>query len=422
MNELRFAGDVTVPSVMIIGAKGQFLDIKGMMLEIQIFEDIQSPFITGKIILQDSMDLINYFPFIGQEFIRLEIRTPLFTDDKKIINETFYLYKLTNREQVGDKAVMYELHFISQEAIYDINLRFSKAFEGTGSELIAKVFQSAFTTQKKFAIVEPTTNKTKFVACNWSPIRTINYIAKTSSNNSRSNYIFFENKYGFNFTTLNHVYETMPVYQNFQLTAKTRDIDPNTGRTVKDPQGDYSKIISFDMPVGFDYMDRTLNGMFASKIITHDYVTKKYSTKTYNAVEEFKKHPSLNPYPVFTESVSRNSGAMYLSEPKHYGIHNGQGDISNTKNALSRIGLMRLASAFKFNITVNGRTDYTVGQVVSVKMPTFEPHTDPNNPDVYDKMFSGKYLIGALNHVIKGDKHETHMELIKDSLIFNLDK
>jgi hypothetical protein len=161
--------------------------------------------------------------------------------------------------------------------------------------------------------------------------------------------------------------------------------------------------------------------MFSSKIITHDYTTKKYSVKNYNAFEEFGNHPHLNKYPIFTKNVATNSSALILSEPKHYGIHNGQGDISNTKNALSRISLMKMAQAFKFNITVAGRTDYTAGQVVEVKMPTFEPHTDPKNTEVYDKMFSGKYLVTALSHVIKTDRHETHMELMKDSLIINLD-
>lgn len=420
--KLRFAGDVNLVAVEIIGAKGQFLNIKGLVIEVQIFEDVYSPFITGKIILQDSLDLINHFPFIGQEFIRIEVRTPTFSEDKKIINENFYLYKMTNREQVGDKAVMYELHFISPESIYDSNLRFSKAFEGQGSTIVESVFKSAFVTQKQFAMVENTANKIKFVAANWSPIKTINYVAKCSSNDeNRANYVFFENKYGFNFTTLNNIYKTMPVYQNFQLIAKTRDIDERTGRSNKDPELDFTKIIEFEMPVGFDYIERSSSGMFASKLITHDYVTKKYSVKTYNAVDEFKKTPTLNPYPVFSESVARNSNALVMVEPKHYAIHNGFADITNTKNILNRISLLEMSRAFRFNITVAGRTDYTVGQVVNIKMPTFEPHTDPNNPDVFDKMFSGKYMIAALNHVIKTDRHECHMELVKDSLILNLD-
>jgi len=420
-NSLRFAGDVNLVNLEIIGSKGQLLDIKGLVVEVHVFEDIFSPFITGRIILQDSLDLINFFPFIGQEFVRVNIRTPTFTEQKKIINETFYIYKMSNREQVGDKAVAYELHFVSTEALYDLNLRYSKAFEGTGSEIVTKIMNTAFVTQKKMAMMEVTTNKTKFVACNWSPIKTINYLTKISANDSRSNYLFFENRYGFNFTTLNHIYQTMPVYQNFQLVAITRIIDPNTGRSIRESNLDFSKIIDFEMPRGFDYIDRTQNGMFASKIITHDYTTKKYSVKNYNAVDEFPKHPHLNKYPVFTQGVARNTSALILSEPKHYGIHNGHGDISNTKHALSRIGLMKMAEAFKFNITVAGRTDYTAGQVVEIKMPTFEPHTSGLDPNSIDKMFSGKYLITALNHVIKTDRHETHMELMKDSLIINLD-
>jgi hypothetical protein len=138
-------------------------------------------------------------------------------------------------------------------------------------------------------------------------------------------------------------------------------------------------------------------------------------------VDEFKKHPTLNPYPVFTQNVTRNSGAMVLSEPKHYGIHNGQGDISNTKYALERLSLSKMSEAFKINVTVAGRTDYTAGQVVDIRMPTFEPHKEINDPNNIDRMFSGKYMISAINHVIKTDRHETHMELVKDSLIFNLD-
>jgi hypothetical protein len=37
-----------------------------------------------------------------------------------------------------------------------------------------------------------------------------------------------------------------------------------------------------------------------------------------------------------------------------------------------------------------------------------------------DKIFSGTYLIAAINHYIDKEKHECHMELIKDSFIINL--
>ena len=37
-------------------------------------------------------------------------------------------------------------------------------------------------------------------------------------------------------------------------------------------------------------------------------------------------------------------------------------------------------------------------------------------------MFSGNYIISSVNHFIDREKHQCHMELIKDSFIVDLDK
>ena len=85
-----------------------------------------------------------------------------------------------------------------------------------------------------------------------------------------------------------------------------------------------------------------------------------------------------------------------------------------------RISLMKQAEANKLEITVPGRTDYTVGQKVSVTLNKIEP-ISANDTDITDKMFSGYYLISAVNHYITRESHECNMELIKDSLQLNLD-
>jgi len=47
-----------------------------------------------------------------------------------------------------------------------------------------------------------------------------------------------------------------------------------------------------------------------------------------------------------------------------------------------------------------------------------KPITERDTQDeIKDKVFSGKYLITAINHIIKPDGHECRMELSKDSLI-----
>ena len=45
-----------------------------------------------------------------------------------------------------------------------------------------------------------------------------------------------------------------------------------------------------------------------------------------------------------------------------------------------------------------------------------------NDDDILDNIVSGKYLVSSINHVIDREKHECHMELIKDSLTMDLNK
>jgi len=74
--QLRFAGDVSINKVKITTQKGFGQDITTQVLTVQFYEDLFSPFITGSIIVKESLDFINLFPFIGEEYLELDITTP----------------------------------------------------------------------------------------------------------------------------------------------------------------------------------------------------------------------------------------------------------------------------------------------------------------------------------------------------------
>ena len=87
----RFAGDVSIDKVRVTTRNGFSQDVSGQVIAIQIFEDIFSPFMTGSIILKESLDLINLMPFAGEEQLELEISTPSLENGN--IKSTFYIYK-----------------------------------------------------------------------------------------------------------------------------------------------------------------------------------------------------------------------------------------------------------------------------------------------------------------------------------------
>ena len=72
---LRFAGDVSIDKAAIINPAGFYQDIAAQVINIQFYEDLFSPFITGSLIVRESLDLVNLFPFIVFLFIPIKFNS-----------------------------------------------------------------------------------------------------------------------------------------------------------------------------------------------------------------------------------------------------------------------------------------------------------------------------------------------------------
>lgn len=418
-SSIKFAGDVSIDKVKVISSKGFFQDITAQVITIQYFEDIFSPFISGTIIVKDSLDLLNLFPFIGEEFVELEISTP--TLDKPL-KGTYYIHKMTDREIIGDREVVYQLHFISTEAIVDINKKFSKVYKGKVSDIVLGLLTESadgLETKKKYYI-EETINTTKFISNFWSPVKNIMMCVKNAVNlNNVPNYVFFENRDGFYFVSLDSLYSA-GVMAEFILDKYTRDELPGGG-SARNIQEDYKRIQELSIPTAFDYIDRIRSGMLSSRIHSFDSIKKTYTARNYDVFEKFNKQNHLNDNPVNSSSAIFKNNSAVINYPRMYDNFAGWGDTTNFKTIQERASQMKVASAHQIEIVVPGRTDYTVGQKVSVTLNKMEPMSS-DDIDITDKMFSGNYLISALNHVISREKHECTLELIKDSLQANVNK
>jgi len=414
---LRFAGDVSVDSCKIKTTSGVEQDIAAQVAAISIYEDIFSPFITGSLVVKESFDLVNILPFIGEEMVELDISTPTL-DSTKNIKGSFYIYKLSDRQLIGDKSVGYILHFISMEAIVDLNKKISKVYTGSPADIVKSLLTDNVNglQTKKDVFTEPTTKDIKFISNFWSPVKCITHATTFAVNKSQSpNYVFFENRYGFYFISLDSLYAN-GVYQQFTYDKFTRESLPDGG-DAKNVQEDFRRINEINIPTGFDYMDRLRSGMFSSKLTSFDLNSKIYNVKNYDVNKNYSKFNHLNPNPIMSNGVIFRSNALLINYPRDTGVFSGFGDATNYKFLQERISLMKMAEANKIEIVVPGRCDYTVGQKVSVTLNKIEPTSDTDNDnDIVDKMFSGFYIIAAINHYVTRERHECNMELIKDSL------
>lgn len=421
---IRFAGDVSIDNIEIISSNGFGQEVTNQVVAIEIYEDLFSPFISGVVALKDSLDLANLFPLVGEEYINIKLHTPSFENKDKIINDQFYIFKMTNREMAGDRSVIYELHFMTREAVVDLNKKVSKCYQGKCSDIAKSIIADTKDglESKKTIIVEDTPNGIKFISNYWPPVQSLNYAAETAANqNGNASYIFFENRKGLNFVSLESLYQG-GIVQEFVYDAYMREFTPD-GRSFRSVEEEYKRIITISIPKVYDYIERARSGMFASKMINYDLTTKKYVVKNFDMLEDFPKEKHLNKFSSVSNKAIRRTNAMVFTYPKYFGNFNNFGDVTNARTIQKRMSLLQQAETTKIEIVVPGRTDYTVGQKIYLRLNKFNPiETSDSNQDTLDNMFSGNYLISAINHSIDREKHQCHIELIKDTFIVDLNR
>lgn len=415
---LTKAGDVRINRVLVITSRGMSQDITAQAIGFDIFEDLFSPFISGRIYVRDSQEITNLLPFVGEETIELSITTPEFPDGAEF-NQQFTVFKMDGKEITSEREVIYTLHIISKEAIIDLNQLVSRSLTGKVSDIVTNILTKDWgLMSKKTCNVEETNNRTKFVANFWSPIKCIQYAADTAISKTGSpSFVFFENKYGLNFVSLDALYE-LPTMHEFVKDNYTDEVnlDGGSSRSLVE---DYKRILELRQPVVFDYMERLKGGLYGSEIMYMDLLTGQYIHNAY--VPDFKgKH--LNPFPLYTAKASARPKGCLIRDHQCYNAFEGFGsETANTKINQQRQYLLAAAQASKCTVKVFGRTDYAAGQKVRLDIPQNTQLTK-DDPDWVDRITSGHYLIAAVCHTIDRAKYTCTMELVKDSYMVDLEK
>lgn len=408
---MNFLGQIDVEKIELINYKGDFIDISELVQELNIYEDIYSPTLSGNAIIVDALDLPSTYPMTGEEQIQIEAKSP---NSEYAFKFRFYVYKLSGRNVERGRAQSYVLHFTSRETIVDINKKISKSFKGSGETIIQELVngKTGLNSQKKL-FVEPTGNTFKFISAYWSPIKTINWVTQRSTNkNGAANYLFFETSQSFEYVSAEKLLSGKAVAEYV-----FSDVDSRTGSPNEFSKGQgYVKNLTSN--VMFDYMRRTAMGMYSGKLLTFDTNTRVIEGNEYDYLKDFERVKHLDQYPVTTDSLLRSKIAtLYFIEKNDVSSGNPQ---PYKDWFIQRNSLMEQLSAYRLAVEVYGRTDIKVGQVIDFTINSFKQFTEAEKFDIEDDIYSGKYLITAIRHRIIGNEHTMFMEIIKDSFASKL--
>lgn len=415
-NIIRFAGDVEFKEFKVVSLNGQSANIINQVVSIEIYEDVFSSFISMSAVIKESVDLINLFPFCGEEYVDLNVVTPGMTIP---IKGRFYIYKITDRIYTGEKEVAYTLKCLSVEYLSDTNIKLNKSYQGNISQIAFRLIGKDGLNTSKNINLDNTKNSIKFTTNYWSPVKCLSYISsKAVSENNSPSFLFFENRSGFNFKSINLMLKDK-VYQSFVKDNYSRDVGATSLSSYRNIEEDYKRILNISIPVLSDYMKNIQTGQLKSKLISYDILTKKYKVKDYSVKKDNFPFNLLNDNPLYSKYSIANSSSSIILSNKHYGLYDSYADTSNSKTIQKRLSFFENLKKFKVHVTVAGRTDYTVGQIVDLTIPKVAQITSEDS-NYKDLMMSGKYLVTAISHTINRENHSCVLELVKNSTIINL--
>lgn len=425
---------VAVIECKLIGSNGEIKDLKNPLIfnNIQIYESIYSPVVTGTIQLVEGVNLYSLLSMHGNEYIYISFCRPGEDSADSRYTRTFRIYKSDLRKPVEKSQVQtYVLHFCSEELIFSNQQTISRALNGlTSAEYVYTILtRDLKVNRKRIKVIEPSQGLQTYVLTKYKPFEAIERLAKSAYNENNSTFLFFENRDGYNFISLEKLLSQKPIdpplnYSTARFTYNRED----------SPFKNANEIKRFEFEQNFNVLEGTENAAYANRLYTLDLIRQKYVKHDYSAVNEQTKRTMLDGFFPLNNAKNRNNNSIYEeynSQPNYFLTNLNQNEtpyfvskrfrVTNTdveRTLIQRKVQLGLLSNARVWCNVPGNPNYSVGYVVEFNLPSFMPNNSQRAIDPYN---SGKYLITHVRHSITPDDMETILVLNKNSVAVPLD-
>jgi hypothetical protein len=401
--------DYKINSLELINSGGQTIDLRNIFVEMQIFQDLYSSVMNGNILVNDGNDTFGNFYLCGNEYLKVSIDKPGLNLP---LERLFRIYKTTDRKPSSDSGQAYILHFCSDEMLSSEQLMISKAYKTTKiKDVVSDILLKELSVEpQRIASLENTSGSFDLIIPGYRPFEAIQWVTARGYDQKKFCYFFFENKNGFNLTSLQTLIKQKP-YKTLKYELKNAD--------GADPALNKDSIDNFSIVNDFDMLTSISNGSFSSRLLSIDIFTQKFENIDYNILTAENQGNLINKFkPVNTFKNSKNE-TLFNSPFSFFRTYLTINDtVSEKSNDIKfwmqpRAMHMTLLNHFKIQITIPGDIELKAGDIVNYEFPSFES-ADKSGKKL-DKARTAKYLVASVNHKFSGDTFESIVELVADS-------
>ena len=372
-----------------------------------------------------------------------------------------HTHDLKGRFLKSPQSEQFTLDLVSEQYMNNTHTRISKSYSDgtwTASDIVQDIWSNYMDDGHGDLEIDESEGIVNCVIPNWTPYEIFNWLCDRASpetdDNERiaRNYLYYETMDTAHFKSLHKLAQDN---HDIVFAMNPRVVDPTK---VEGLSSDTKIIKAESIKYGsqFQKIKNINEGMYASKLITHDIVKKKILQHDYNmvtdyanlkAVEAAAEGVSGNPVisfaetqlqtgntfrtqfaPTEGEAVTEGNQLFDFTDskvdyyPKHnqmFATNTGTLHDNEVENWLQRRSSQMIQyDGIRMMVRCSGASFIRVGMVVTLIVPS--PSSRKNPDEAFDMYLTGKYMITAIRHILAYDKGETTyamlVELRKDGI------
>lgn len=435
-NKSIIPGAYKIKSVLFFNHAGEELEIQNIVTKITITESIYSNTLICKANVRDTTNLVEDFPLIGQERVRIKFERRGEDGTDKVLDLEFYITEYPLYGRGREKHVqVFSFTGISKHAYVSRFKKISRAFEGLTSDEISNIITKDLGSDK-FVLNSPPISRFKGTINTQTPLDAAEWLRKKTFDNKQAPYYLYQTING----DINLSSHTELVEQEKYLDYySSRDFNhqPNTEEDYLERKHRILEITS-DLKLGKIF--QAIDGAYSSENFYLDIGNKTFTSTEFSYGLNEKKQPSPPPslgkkqpfsssfliedelinnkFQSHHEYISTNAFAFDTTDRNYNEMKKESGGI--TKAFVENL------ETITHDLKLFGDFDLNAGKVIGITLPrAVEPDIQRDvvgktQNGYVDEHLSGKYLITSSIHIFENGEYFTQVKIKRDSFTIDL--
>ena len=407
-------------------------DITSSIADFIIYENINKPYLTGKLSYLDSHAALESMVYGGDEFIDIIFKRP---GNENKVQKRFHLDRIMGSSKANEKAEAYFFHMTEDSQYKSIAVNVNKYYSGKPIEIIQDILKTFTNKEVKF---NPDNNDAstpmKVIIPNLNPFSACDWIKNRAITNN-----------GLPFVLYQPLKNDFLIYTDFGTLLTQRVVNPTepfvdwSSGTMIDDIPNTNQILNYNFNNTENLMDYVSGGSVGAEYSFYDTSTGSFKNIKLDIRETFerlRKEKVINNdtlsyvYPLsskidntFLSELSSTNISTYPSTGSfnqgftNYTSYTEETNYETYERRVAGVALKNILLKSSMTVTVKGtdfldkEENFTVGNKVRF---LFCRNADNNNSDgiqTLDSRKSGDYLVLASNHSFSKNPHQYSITL-----------